>query len=104
MIQTVLNIIRLACQRGNRTVILVPEAAYEEALRALACNFDQHAGRTARMPNGNLLTILTATTPVDDTEEGFDMYLSGWGRATPKDERGMTGWMSRARTVYTEIS
>lgn len=104
MIQIVLNVIRLACERGSRAVILVPEASYEESLRALVCRFDQHAGRTARMPGGNLLTILTATTPVGEIEGPYDLYLSGWGNATPKDERGVTGWVTRASAVYTEIS
>lgn len=99
-----LNVINQACERGNRAVVLVPEASYEEALRALSCKFDRHAGRTARMPSGNLLTILPASTSPKEIEGDFDLYLSGWGRATPKDERGIAGWMSGAQTVYTELS
>lgn len=104
MIQTVLSIIKMACERGVRAVILVPENAYEESLRALSCRFDRHAGRTAQMPNGSLVTVLTTATPVEEITEEFDLYLSGWGKATPKDERGMLAWLKRASAVYTEIN
>ncbi len=104
MIQTVLSIIKMACERGVRAVILVPEGAYEESLRALSCRFDRHSGRTAQMPNGNLVTILTAATSVGEITGDFDLYLSGWGKATPKDERGMLAWVNRASVVYTEVN
>lgn len=96
--------IKQACERGNRSVILVPEASYEDALKSLACKFEQHAGRTARMPSGNLLTILTPSAPDSEIAGDFDLYLSGWGRATPRDERGVSKWVARSQAVYTEIS
>lgn len=99
-----LNVIKQACDRGTRAVIMVPEASYEEALRALSCRFDSHAGRTARMPSGNLLTILTPQTSPGEIPGDFDLYLSGWGKALPKDEREMSKWISKAQIVYTEIS
>lgn len=99
-----LNTIKQACERGVRAVILVPNAAYDEALRALSCRFERHAGRTARMPSGNLLTILPPQTPLTEISDEFELYLSGWGKATPKDERGAVTWMGRATVVHTEIS
>ena len=99
-----MHTIKQACERGNRAVILVPEASYEEALKALACKFEQHAGRTARMAGGNLLTILTPSTSEKEIEGSFDLYLSGWGKASPLDERGMAKWIARSQKVYTELS
>jgi hypothetical protein len=104
MIQMMMQTIKKACERGTRAVILVPEASYEDALKALACRFERHAGRTARMEGGNLLTILTPATPDGEISGDFDLYLSGWGRATPKDERGMSKWLARSNAVYTEVS
>lgn len=98
------RILKQACERGTRAVILIPEAAYEEALKFFACKFEKNAGRTARMPGGNLLTVITPQTSADEIPGEFDLYLSGWGKATPKDEREVSKWMSRAREVYTEIS
>lgn len=98
------NSIRQACARGSRAVILVPEACYEDSLKALACRFAEHAGRTARMPGGELLTVLTPQTPVGEIQGGFDLYLSGWGKSTPRDEREVPKWVSGARGVYAEIS
>lgn len=98
------HIIKQACERGSRAVILVPEAAYEESLKSLACRFEQNAGRTARMPGGNLLTVVSTQVPADEIQGEFDLYLSGWGKATPKDEREVSKWIDRAREVYTELT
>lgn len=107
MIRAVLDILRKARDHGGRAVVLVPETVYEDALHALACLYPVNAGRTAKMPDGNLVSVVTPSLPIDDIDsikEGFNLYLAGWGRATPIDERGMSKWVIKARKVYTEIS
>ena len=56
------------------------------------------------MPNGELVSLMTPKTPVEDVGGDFDLYLSGWGRATPQEERAMVKWTAKATAVYTEIS
>lgn len=104
MIQAILIILRAAQERSQRAVILVPDAAYEESLKALGCLYPNNTGRTAQMPNGELVSLMTPRTPVEDAGEKFDLYLSGWGKATPHEERAMVNWTEKATAVYTEIS
>lgn len=104
MIQTILLILRDAQTANRRVVIMVPESAYEEALRALGCAYPDNTGRSALMPNGHLVSVMTPDTPVSEAGEKFVMYLSGWGKATPKDERLMLKWTEKAQSVVNEIS
>ena len=107
MLQAVLDILRKARDHGGRAVVLVPETVYEDALRALACLYPVNVGRTAKMPDNNLVSVVTPSLSMDDIDsikDGFNLYLAGWGHATPKDERGMAKWVAGARKVYTEIS
>lgn len=104
MIQTMLTIMRTARDRGGRAVVLVPESSYELALRALVCLYPQNAGRTAMMENGEMLTVLTPKTPPSEMAGGFHLYLSGWGVASPQDERGARQWLTDAKSVTTETS
>lgn len=104
MIQTMLTIMRTARDRGGRAVVLVPDASYELALRALVCLYPQNAGRTATMENGQMLTVLTPRSPVGDVTGEFHLYLSGWGVASPRDEREARPWISKAASLTTEIS
>ncbi len=104
MIQAILIILRAAQERTRRAVVLVPEASYEESLKALGCLYPNNTGRTAQMPNGELVSLMTPKTPVEEAGEKFDLYLSGWGKATPHEERAMVKWTAKATAVYTEIS
>ena len=104
MIQSILALLNIVDARPNRAVVLVPENSYEESLRALGCKYPDNPGRSALMTNGQLVTVMTSKTPVEEVTGEFDLYLSGWGRATPPDEKAMGKWTSKARVVYTEVS
>lgn len=102
--QTFLSILQQADRRGGRSVILVPEAVYANALMALACTCPVNAGRTVRLTSGNLLSVVNPKTPCDEITEGFNLYLCGWGAAKPAEEKSMTVWFRKALEVFTEIS
>lgn len=104
MSHSVLTVINRARERDSRAVLLVPDAEYPMSLKVLASVYEQNSGRTARMPNGHLVTVLTPTMPTDTITEEFDLYLSGWGSATRAEENALRAWLAKARTVYTEIS
>jgi hypothetical protein len=104
MIQSVLTILRQARERNCRAVLLVPEAEYPLTLKVLAGLYEQNAGRTARMPNGHLVTVLTPSASPDTVTEEFSLYLSGWGSATRAEEASLRAWSLKANAVYTEIS
>lgn len=104
MIQAILIILRAAQEHTRRAVVLVPEASYEESLKALGCLYPSNTGRTAQMPNGELVSLMTPGTPLGEAGEDFDLYLSGWGKATPQEERAMLKWTVKAKTVFNEIS
>jgi hypothetical protein len=104
MMSVVLETIRQARERGGRSVILVPEASYEDALIALTCAYQGCSGRTAWMPDGNLVTVVNPKSSMEDIKDGFNLYLSAWGNATPVDERGIARWISKASQVHTEMS
>lgn len=104
MIQSILGIIRQATERGFRAVVLVPATAYAESLNALTCAYPVNSGRTAVMPCGKQLTLVTPGTPIEEIPGPFHLYLYGWGYATPVEERLVPAWLSKAATVYTEIS
>lgn len=104
MIQAILIILRAAQDRAHRAVVLVPEACYEESLKALGCLYPINTGRTAQMPNGELVSLMTPGSSVEEAGQKFDLYLSGWGKATPQEERAMLKWTAKASAVYNEIS
>jgi hypothetical protein len=104
MMQTMLTIMRAARDRGGRAVLLVPEGSYELALRALVCLYPRNAGRTAKMENDEMLTVLTPRSSVDEISRPFHLYLSGWGMSTSQDEKGAMIWLDKAGSVTTEIS
>ena len=56
------------------------------------------------MPCGKLLTIVIPGTPIGEIPAPFHLYLYGWGQATPAEEKLVPSWMSKASSVYTEIS
>jgi hypothetical protein len=100
----VLTPLTQARARDARAVLLVPETEYPLALKVLASVYEQNAGRTARMPNGRLVTILPPSASPDMVTESFDLYLSGWGTATRAEEGALKAWLAKASKVYTEIS
>ena len=102
--QTILNTLRSAQARDRRAVVLVPEAEYLLALYALGCLYESNAGRSAMMPNGNLVTILAPKTPPSEVGEVFDLYLCGWGGATNREQNHLGRWLGKATGVYTELS
>jgi hypothetical protein len=104
MLQSVLNILSQAERNARKAVVLMPSHVYWEGLKALSCKYAKNAGRTALMANGHLVTILASDTPVEEVSGGFDLYLSGWGNATPKEERSIRAWLGKADAVFTEIS
>lgn len=105
MIHSALAILRVADSRNCRAVVLVPEVAYRDTLLALGCLYPNNSGRSARMASGNLVTVLTPLAPMKEAGEGpFDLYLSGWGGATPQEERKVAGWAAQASALHREIS
>jgi hypothetical protein len=100
MVQMILTMLRDASARSNRAVVLVPEAAYEEALRGLLCIYPENSGRTAMMTNGQLVSVLTPSAPISDMVGSFDLYLSNWGMATPQEEKSLSKWTGKADTTY----
>jgi len=104
VIQAIIAILRAAQGRNRRAVVLVPDASYEESLKALGCMYSNNTGRSARMSNGEIVSIMTPVASLEDVGEDFDLYLSGWGRATPLEERAMLRWTAKASAVYNEIS
>lgn len=104
MIQPVLDALCKARARGGRSVVLVPESAYGDAMKALACLYPENSGRTAWMPDGALVSVAVPSVPIAELGTGFNLYLAGWGCATPKDERRMQEWINASAHVFTEIS
>lgn len=104
MIQSIMAIIHKAASHGGRAVILVPEAAYKDALNALMCVYEDNTGRSAKQPDGTLVSVLTPSGDVSEVQGGFYLYLAGWGLATLRDERGMLAWVNKAIQVFTEMS
>lgn len=104
MSHSVLAILRQARERTSRAVVLVPETEYLSALKVLAGLYEQNSGRTARMPNGHLVTVLTPGMPLDTVTDDFDLYLSGWGGATRSEETALMSWSLKAKAVHTVLS
>lgn len=104
MIHTIIAILNRAEASGGRAVVLVPDAAYWTALSALVCKYQNYIGRSARMVGGELVTVLTPSTPVSEVGENFGLFLAGWGGSTPREERALQGWVAKATQVTTEVS
>ena len=104
MFHSVLTILRQTRERNSRAVVLVPETGYLSALKVLVGLYEQNSGRTARMPNGHLVTVLTPSMPLDTVTEDFDLYLSGWGNATRLEETALRSWTLKAKVVHTVLS
>ena len=102
MIQMVASILRRIEARGHRAVLMVPETVYPKALMGLACLYDEYSGRSVRMPNGELATIISTDTKMVAPDK-YDLYLCGWGEATARDERELASWIKNAKNLYVEI-
>ena len=102
MIQVIVSMLRQMEGRGRRAVVVVPQALYHKALLGLACQYQDNAGRTARMDNGQLVSVVSPDTTMDLPDD-YDLYLCGWGAAKPQEERLMSKWSDKAKHLYVEI-
>ena len=104
MMQNILAILaRIRCL-GVRSVVLVPESVYLKALLGLACLYPNNAGRTARMPCGNFVSIVSTSTDIGEVTGDFDLFLCGWGEATQQEGKTLNLWVSKARGTHAEVS
>ena len=99
-----MRMLRDAQTRDNRAVFLVPELLYSRALKSLGALYTGNPGRTALMPNGQLVSVITPKTSLDLTNVNFDLYLMGWGVASLPEEQALIVWAGKASSIYTEIS
>jgi hypothetical protein len=104
MVTEILGVLRKAGRTGGRAVLLVPEAIYGDALKALTCAYENPQGRSAKQPDGTWMTILTPRASPEEVTGPYNLYLAGWGKATPQDEKGAVVWMNKATQTFTEGS
>lgn len=104
MVTEILEVLRKAGRVGGRSVLLVPEAIYGDALKALTCAYENPQGRSAKQPDGTWMTILTPRASLEEVSGPYKLYLAGWGRASPQDEKGALDWMGKATQTFTEGS
>lgn len=92
-----------AAKSGGWVVVVYPDAETgaraRRVLPAMLPEGSSAGGRTALMPGGGKLSVVSAEDEVFDPGTPVTAMFFGWDVATDRQYRGMAAWRSRASVI-----